>query len=393
MSVAVADILVVIPLYNHAGTVRDVVARVLALHPHVLVVDDGSTDAGTTVLDGLDVRVIRQEQNRGKGVALKTAFYEAQKLGFSHIITLDADGQHYPENLPEFIAAIAAHPYGIIVGKRDFEQVMIPGSSRFGRKFSNFWLRVQTGISLGDSQSGYRAYPVNIVLGLPLYEKHYSFEVEVLVRAAWAGVKLHDVDIEVFYPSAEERISHFRGFMDNLRLTLLNTKLTLRSVAPWPHRKLVAGGEVEAKITIFHPLRSIRALLTENTTPSQLAVAGALGIFLGALPLLALHTIVILLFSGFLRLNKVATIGASQLCMPPLLPGLCIEVGHYLRYGRFLTEISVNTLGYQAIDRLYEWLLGSLVVGPLLALLVAAFIYQVAVIFSRNPRGEDCVGE
>ena len=393
MSVSSADILVVIPLYNHAATVRTVVEGVLQLHPHVLVVDDGSTDAGAAVLDGLDIKVIRQTENRGKGEALKTAFHEAQRLGFSHIITLDADGQHYPEDLPKFIAAVAVDPSGIIVGKRDFEQPSIPGSSRFGRNFSNFWLRVQTGKSLGDSQSGYRAYPVNIVLGLPLYEKHYSFEIEVLVRAAWAGVELHDVDIKVFYPTAEERISHFRGFMDNFRLTVLNTKLTLRSVAPWPHRKLVESGEVEEKITIFHPLRSIRTLVTENTTPSQLAIAGALGIFLGALPLLAFHTIAILLFAGFLRLNKVAAIGASQLCMPPLVPGLCIEVGHYLRHGNFLTEISINTLGYQAVDRLYEWLIGSLLVGPLLALIVAAFIYQVAVMFNRQAAGDGCVGE
>ncbi|MCK4503901.1 MAG: DUF2062 domain-containing protein [Desulfuromonadales bacterium] len=385
--------LVVVPLYNHAATVRDVVERVLQLHPHVLVVDDGSSDAGATVLDGLDIKVIRQPENRGKGEALKTALAEAQRLGFSHIITIDADGQHYPEDLPKVIAAIAADPCGIIVGKRDFEQTTIPGSSRFGRNFSNFWLRVQTGKSLGDSQSGFRAYPVNIVLGLPLHEKHYSFEVEVLVRAAWAGVQLYDVDIQVYYPTAAERISHFRGFVDNFRLTVLNTKLTFRSVAPWPHRKLVESGEVEVKVTILHPLQSIRTLLSENTTPSQLAAAGALGIFLGALPLLALHTIVILLFSGFFRLNKVASIGASQLCMPPLVPGLCIEVGHYLRHGNFLTEISLQTLGYQAVDRFYEWFIGSLIVGPLLALVVAVFVYLVAGTFKRELSGEGCGGE
>ncbi len=334
-----------------------------------------------------------QAENRGKGEALKVAFRAAQQSGFSHIITLDADGQHYPEDLPRFIEAINTYPQGIIVGKRDFDQLTIPGSSRFGRKFSNFWLRVQTGKVLGDSQSGFRAYPVDIVLGLPLHEKHYSFEVEVLVRAAWAGVQLHDVDIRVFYPAAAERISHFRGFVDNLRLTLLNTKLTLRSVAPWPHRKLVAGGKVEPKITIFHPLRSIRTLLLENATPTQLAAAGALGVFLGALPLLALHTIVILLFAGFFRLNKVAAVGASQLCMPPLVPGLCIETGYYLRHGHFLTELSLQTLGYQAADRFYEWFIGSLLVGPLLALVVVGFIYGVATLFKRDISGGICDSE
>lgn len=391
MNVQAPNILVVIPLYNHAETVRDVVERTLRIHDQVLVVDDGSSDAGATVLAGLDVRIIRKPQNRGKGEALRTAFVEAEKLGFSHVVTLDADGQHFPEDLPLFFAAIEADPVGIVVGKRDFEQASIPGSSRFGRKFSNFWLRVQTGKTLGDTQSGFRAYPVKIVLGLPLYEKHYSFEIEVLVRAAWAGVQLHDVDIQVFYPSAQERVSHFRSFMDNFRLTLLNTKLTFRSVAPWPHRKLIEGDKVETKVTIMHPLKSLRALLTENATPGQLAVAGAVGIFMGALPIMAAHTIAILLVAGFFRLNKVAAVGASQLCMPPLVPGICIEVGYFMRNGQFLTEISIETLGYQALDRLYEWFLGSLLFGPVLAAVVGLIIYLVASTINREMKRENRV--
>lgn len=392
MSDCSPQILVVIPLYNHAATVRDVVERTLRIHDQVLVVDDGSSDVGTQVLEGLDVRIIRHPQNRGKGEALRTAFHEAERLGFSHIVTLDADGQHYPEDLPRFFTAIEKDPTGIVVGKRNFEQTSIPGSSRFGRKFSNFWLRVQTGKSLEDTQSGFRAYPVNIVRGLPLYEKHYSFEIEVLVRAAWAGVTLHDVDIQVFYPPAQERVSHFRGFMDNFRLTVLNTKLTFRSVAPWPHRKLVEGDKVESKVTVMHPFRSIRSLLTENTTPGQLAAAGALGMMLGALPLLAAHTIAILLVAGFFRLNKVAAVGASQLCMPPIVPGLCIEMGYFMRNGRFLTEISLETLGYQALDRWYEWFLGSLLLGPVLALVVALIIYLIATVLGRElNRGETVV--
>lgn len=377
-------VLIVIPLYNHADTVRAVAEQVLRVHPQVLVVDDGSGDAGAAVLDGLDLQVLRHPENRGKGAALQTALAEAERLGFSHIITIDADGQHDPADLPRFLAAIQEEPDAIIVGKRDFDQASIPGSSRFGRKFSNFWLRVQTGKSLGDAQSGFRAYPVEIVRSLPLYEKHYSFEIEVLVRAAWAGIALRDLNIGVFYPPADERISHFRGFMDNFRLTVLNTKLTLRSVAPWPHRKLSKEGKVEEKITILHPFRSIRMLLTENITPGQLAAAGAVGVFLGALPLLAAHTVVILLVAGFFRLNKVAAVGASQLCMPPLVPGLCIEAGYFMRNGEFLTEISIETLGYQALDRIYEWLLGSLALGPLLAGVVALIIYLIATVISRE---------
>ncbi len=378
------NILVVIPLYNHAQTVRAVVEATLQYHPQVLVVDDGSSDAGATVLAGLDVRILRHAQNRGKGTALQTALDEAERLGFSHILTLDADGQHEPADLPRFLTAIAEVPQAIIVGKRDFDQASIPGSSRFGRRFSNFWLRVQTGKSLGDTQSGFRAYPVKIVRGLRLHETRYSYEVEVLVRAAWAGVKLRDLAISVYYPPPGERVSHFHAFMDNFRLTLLNTRLTLRSITPWPHRRLVASGEVEQKISILHPLVSLRRLLTENITPVQLAAAGAVGVLLGTLPLLAAHTIAILLVAGFFRLNKVAAVGASQLCMPPLVPGLCIELGYFMRYGEFLTELSLQTLGYQALDRLYEWLLGSLVLAPLLAALVASVIYLMALTIRRD---------
>ncbi|NIQ97773.1 MAG: glycosyltransferase family 2 protein, partial [Desulfuromonadales bacterium] len=217
------DILIVIPLYNHAASVRQVAEKALAVHDEVLVVDDGSTDGGADALEGLPVRIVRHETNRGKGAAILTAAREAKRLGMTHIVTIDADGQHDPADFERFVATMQSDPWGIVVGKRDFSVANVPGSSRFGRRFSNFWLRVQTGRKLGDTQSGYRAYPLAVLEELCLGEKHYSFEVEVLVKAAWAGVRLYDVDIAVHYPPAKERVSHFRGFMDNFRLTLLNT--------------------------------------------------------------------------------------------------------------------------------------------------------------------------
>jgi uncharacterized protein (DUF2062 family) len=203
--------------------------------------------------------------------------------------------------------------------------------------------------------------------------------VEVLVKAAWAGIELREVPIFVYYPPAGERISHFRAFRDNFRLTVLNTGLTMRSVAPWPHRKIVTDRHSGEKVSVLHPLRSLRTLLTENASPAQLAAAGALGIFLGALPLIALHTLAILFAAGFLRLNKVAAVSASQLCMPPLVPAICIEAGYFMRHGEFLTEFTLQTLGYQGLQRLYEWFLGSLLVAPVFAALTGAVIYAMAV--------------
>ncbi len=379
-------ILIVIPVYNHAATLRSVVARALAVHPDVLVVDDGSSDRPLDRLQGLPVRLAVHPRNRGKGAAIMTAARLAQGLGMTHIVTIDADGQHDPADFARFVEAVAAEPLAIVVGKRDFDAAEVPGSSRFGRRFSNFWLRLQTGRSLGDTQSGFRAYPLAVLTGLKLREQHYSFEIEVLVRAAWAGVPLREVDISVHYPPPGERVSHFHKFRDNLRLTLLNTHLTMRSVLPWPHRKLIQEEGGTIKVSIFHPWRSLKMLLTENATPGQLAAAGALGVFLGTVPLIACHTIAILFACGFFRLNKVAAVSASQLCMPPLVPALCIETGYYLRHGSWLMEISLQTLGYQGLERLYEWLLGSLILGPLLAALVAVLIYGMAFSLVRTSR-------
>jgi uncharacterized protein (DUF2062 family) len=131
-------------------------------------------------------------------------------------------------------------------------------------------------------------------------------------------------------------------------------------------------------------MRSLRTLLRENTSPTQLALAAAVGVFLGTLPLIACHTLVIILTATYFRLNKVAALASSQLCMPPVVPALCIETGYFLRHGRFLTEISLETLGYQALERLYEWLLGSLVLAPLLALLIGGMTLLMARFASRS---------
>jgi glycosyltransferase involved in cell wall biosynthesis len=384
MTLNIENFLIVIPLYNHAATVRDVARRALAVHDRVLVVDDGSTDGGGYTLRGLDVQLVRHEVNRGKGAAIMTAAREAARMGMTHIATIDADGQHDPADLPALLEALRGDPLGIVVGKRDFETANVPGSSRFGRKFSNFWLRLQTGRTLQDTQSGFRVYPLAVLEGLKLGESRYSFEIEVLVKAAWAGIALRDADISVYYPPAGKRVSHFDKFRDNLRLTLLNTRLTMRSVLPWPHRRIVRGQEGRVKVSLFHPVRSVRLLLTENASPGQLAAAGAVGVILGAAPLIACHTIAILFTAGFFRLNKVAAISASQLCMPPLVPALCIEAGYFLRHGEFLTEASWRTLGHQGLERLYEWLIGSLLVGPLLGAAAGGIIYGIAITLKRE---------
>lgn len=388
---------VAVPVYNHAATLRSVVegvrdvlaacdssmplANPVDLEPRVIVVDDGSSDNPENRLQGLDVLLCRHEQNQGKGAAILTAARLAQELGCTHLVTLDADGQHDPADLPRFFQALAREPHALHVGRRCFANKNVPASSRFGRRFSNFWLRVHTGHKLGDSQSGFRAYPLELFSELSFRDRRYSFEVEVLAKAAWAGVMLRDVEISVHYPPPNERISHFKPFRDNLRISLLNTRLTMRSLLPWPHKRLRPISEdnsIQPGFTVIRPVDSVRELLRQGVPPRELFLSGFLGMWLGALPLIGLHTIAVLLTAAWFGRNKFVALGVNQLCIPPLVPALCIEVGYFMRHGRLLTEISLQTLGYQAPQRLYEWLLGGLVMGPILGLLVGGALYLMA---------------
>jgi glycosyltransferase involved in cell wall biosynthesis len=376
---------IVIPVYNHANTLRNVVVRALAVLDTIMVVDDGSTDGGIDTLEGLDIHVLQHPLNRGKGAAILTAAKASRRLGSTHIVTMDADGQHDPADFRQFIPLATRYPEAIIVGKRNFKG-NVPGITRFGRHFSNFWLRIQTGQSIGDSQSGFRVYPLKVLERLKLRESGFAFEVEVLVKASWAGVELREVDISVHYPPPNERISHFNFFKDNVRLTLLNTKLTLRSFAPIPHQQILDRNGDRTRISVTHPIQSLKILLTKNLSPGQLAAAGSLGVFLGTLPLIGFHTIMILFASGFFRLNKVVALSTSQLCMPPLVPAFCIEIGFFLRHGRFLTEISIQTIGYQGLERLFEWVIGSIILAPLLSAGMWAIIFLASFFIKRTIR-------
>ncbi len=199
-----------------------------AEHLPVILIDDGSTDRTAEIGEAAGVQVERLPFNLGKGAALLTGLGAAHAAGFTHAVSLDADGQHAPEDIPAMVAAAAAEPDALIIGARDFEVPNVPGSSRFGRKFSNFWVRLETGSDLSDTQSGFRVYPVAHTLALGVPPSRFEWEVEVIVRARWAGLPVLDVPIGVYYPPPEERVSHYRGFVDSARISWLHTRLVIR---------------------------------------------------------------------------------------------------------------------------------------------------------------------
>lgn len=217
---------VLVPTYNNAGTLEAVLNKLLSYTMDVLVVNDGSTDSTEHILKSIPaVRAKSYAQNQGKGFALRTGFDFARSLGYEYAITIDSDGQHYADDLVRFAEALEENPNAIIIGSRNMNQSAVPGKSSFGNKFSNFWFWVNTGIRRNDTQSGYRLYPLKPLSEINFVTKKYEFEIEVLVRAAWAGVDVIEVPVKVYYPEKEKRISHFRPFRDFSRISVLNTVL------------------------------------------------------------------------------------------------------------------------------------------------------------------------
>lgn len=218
---------VIIPTYNNEGTVADVVRRAQMECDDVIVVNDGSDDGTEALLEAMEgITVVKLKRNMGKGAALKAGFKEALAKGFAYAVTLDADGQHYPEDIPLLLQASIDHPKALIVGERqNLNNMKRSGGSKFANAFSNFWFRVQTWVSLRDTQTGYRLYPLKQLRGLSFLTSRYEAELELLVFSAWHGVELRSVPVRVYYPPMEERVSHFRPVYDFSRITLLNTIL------------------------------------------------------------------------------------------------------------------------------------------------------------------------
>ena len=388
-------ILLVIPTYNNRSSLRRVVEKAMKTSMPVLVVSDGSTDGGLRTLEGLSVFKIELPERMGKGVAIRAGGDWAEKKRFTHIITIDADGQHNPEEAVKFVNKIKEKPMSIVCGNRDFSSSEVPGASRFGRKFSNFWIKVSSGMKIPDSQCGFRAYPIEAIQRVKCRAKKYNYEVEILVKSIWAGLSVQSVDISVDYSKETTQASHFHPFLDNWRISLTYTRLVIRNFIPCPHKILFGVPHSERlKFFFLNPFKSLKMLATERTTAKEIGYATALGIFMGTLPLFSIHMVSIVFVSTRLKLNRLIALNVSHFCAPPVVPALAVEVGYFMRHGEFLTEFTFQTLGREFPQRLAEYLIGSVTLAFPLGALAGLLGYTLSLLFKKlkeNRKGRNSI--
>ena len=356
---AMAGICVLIPTYNNAATVGKVIEESKLYCKDIFVVNDGSTDDTAAVLESIEgINVISYMPNRGKGHALQCGLNKARECGFNYCITLDADGQHYPSEIPKFIEAVGTNPGSLIIGARNLNAENMPGKNTFANKFSNFWFKVETWQTLHDTQSGFRLYPLKEIEKIKLFTGMYEFELEIIVKAAWRGIKVMNIPIKVYYPPAGERVSHFKPLRDFTRISLLNTFLVLVALLWYYPKKFISSLTRE----------NISRFIEENITDTKesnvrLAAAVGYGVFCGIIPFWGYQMIFAGVSAHFLKLNKVIAILASNISIPPMIP--FIIFGSLFTGGLILgkqTIIPLSEINFEtATNALLQYLIGSVI--------------------------------
>ena len=375
-------ILVVIPTYNNPLTLAAVIEQVRKYSDDVLVVNDGSTDERTAgIIMSLSVDSISYTPNRGKGYAIRQALKYADEKGYDYILTLDSDGQHYASDIVKFVDKIEESPNSLIIGSRNLKADNMPSKNTFANNFSNFWYHVETGCKLEDTQSGYRLYPIKKTANKRYLSNRYEFEVEIIVRAAWRGVDVCNIPIQVYYPPQGERVSHFKPFKDFFRISVINTILfTLALLYYYPLKF----------IKVCNPTNIIR-LIRENITETkdsnqQIALAVGLGFFFGIFPVWGYQMLVAAAVAHCLKLNKAITLLSSNISIPPMTP--------FILYGSYLTggvlmgskrSINLSDITFEVVCQdLVQYFIGACVFAVVCGVLAYLISYLVLSIFRKK---------
>lgn len=387
---------IMLPTYNNAPKLAAVLRSVRHLGWPMLVVDDGSTDATRSILDDFEagqgefdgegavsVRVVRHLQNRGKGAALRTGFGEAERMGFTHALTMDTDGQHAPTDAPKLMAAAEANPTALVTGCRNAQADDYPTASRVGRLMSNLCIFISSGRRVEDSQCGYRVYPLGLVRTVRCWSGRFGYEAEILTRSGWAGCPLVQVPVQTIYPPPGQRISHFRPVKDTIHGWTLHFLMSMRAVWPWPfvkwpenqpqtgrHRKALW----QRVLKWFDPRELVRAVRRDQVSQMSVAAGLSVGVMIAALPVYPLQTVLAVYLSKRLHLHPVSTVLGSNVSIPPIGVAIVlasIYLGHVMLTGsppsladfEGLSSLSFGQIRHLMHEYFASWWIGGATIG------------------------------
>lgn len=378
------QVCVLIPTYNNERTLKRVIDGVLQYTNNIIIINDGATDSTAQILEGYSQLVqIAVPQNKGKGNALRLGFNKAIRLDYHYAITIDSDGQHFPEDIKVFIEALedAENKNLLLIGARNMDQEGVPGKSSFGNKFSNFWFWFETGIKLTDTQSGFRLYPLKAIENLKFYTNKFEFEIEVIVKAAWNDVSVQNVPIQVLYDE-NERVSHFRPFQDFTRISILNTWFVLITIFYIKPRGVFRKLKKKGIKRFF-----IEDFLGSEDTPSKKGLSIALGVFIGVSPFWGFQTLIVIFLAIVLKLNKAIAFAFSNVSLPPFIPFILYGSS---KMGQLVLDVNYNyTLdtfknNFEITDHIKTYIIGSFSLAILCAAIFGTLGFLFFSIFDKK---------
>lgn len=392
-------VLVVVPTFNNAGTVGTLMAQLIKYASDILVVDDGCTDGTEGILGTFGFReidaayvngnesggqrkaegrtVLRHSRNMGKGRSLKDALVLAGRDGWKYVLTIDADGQHFPSDIPSFVEASMQTPEALLTGCRNLQSENMPSRNTFANRFSNFWFRFETRVRLEDTQCGFRLYPLGSTdYSRWYYTSLYEFELEAIVFAAWSGVPVRGVPVSIYYPPAEERVSHFRPLRDFTRISVLNTVLVLVTfIYIWPRNLL-------RKVSWSR----VRRFFDENLfhvkdSNLKLTLSFWLGIFIGLLPFGGYHFITAVFLAHLLKLNTLVAGAFTLISIAPVMPFLIfcscwtgsLLLGHQMPFTGY--GMNFSDIGNMLVDYILGGVVFAAVASSISAGICACILY------------------
>lgn len=348
--------LIVIPAFNNQNTIEEVTSSICNLYSTpVLIIDDGSDNPIENIIPkNASLTILRNKKNMGKGYSIRKAFNYAIENNFTHVITLDGDGQHKAKDIQSFFNMIKQKPFSMIIGKRKLDSENVPSSSKFGRSFSNFWVKYQTDEVISDSQSGFRSYPIFHIQKMSFFTTRYDFEIEVLVRLLWKKVEVIEIETDVYYPPPTERISHFDKLWDNIKISTLNTVLVILS------------------------------LLRSNLSSNKKMISLALGVFWAVQPIYGFQIFILAIFSVTFRLNFTLMFASSQISIPPMIPiwtYISLLIGSKITGSPLLHSFEQINLSF-AKESITSFILGSITLG----LTLSGLVILVYLLLSTNKK-------
>ena len=377
-------ICVIIPTYNNERTLKTVIDGLLEITKDLIIINNSATDATFRILKTYtEITQIFLTKNKGNGNALRIGFKKAEVLGYDFAVTLKPDGQYYLEDIAVFVNQLEfeTNKNLLLIGSTNRDQKTVSSRMSFTNKLSIFLYKLQTGIQLKNTQSGFRLYPLNELNNIKFFTTKSEFEIETIVKAAWRGISVKNVPVKVSI-DPQERATHFKSIKGFLRISLLNAWFILIAFLYIKPRDLIREFRKKGIRRFIK-----EEILGNNESPLKSAQAMALGVFIGLTPLWGFHTILVLSLAVLFKLNKVISFAFTNVSFPPFIPFTVyagIMIGNYVLGEPTDYSFADFEENFEFVKSLKTYVVGSFILASVVSFMVGIVAYLLLFLYAKK---------